>query len=229
MAKAIILSAGYGKRLRPLTEKCPKPLLKIGNETLLSNTINFLKKSGINEIVVNVHYLKDKIIEYINNNNNFNIDITIVEEKEKILDTGGGILNAINHLNESFFCINPDTIWNSSYINELKKMEEDFIKNKKKCSMLVVNKKKSLEKNFKGDFNLENNLVNRNDKKNLNYIYTGLQIIDSDIFSNIKEKVFSINKIWDQLIYSEELYGIESDIEFKHVSNFNFYNNLNIK
>jgi len=228
MTKAIILSAGYGKRLRPLTEKCPKPLLKIGDKTLLSNTINFLKQSGIKEIVINVHYLKDKIIEYINNNN-FNIDITVVEEKEKILDTGGGILNAINHFSGSFFCINPDTIWSSSYINELKKIEKDFIKNKKKCSILVVHKKKSLDKNFKGDFNLENNLINRNDKENLNYIYTGLQIIDPNIFSNIKEKVFSINKIWDQLIYNEELHGIESDIEFKHVSNLNFYNNLNIK
>ncbi len=228
MTKAIILSAGYGKRLRPLTEKYPKPLLKLGEETLLSNTINFLKKSGIKEIVINVHYLKDKIIEYINKNN-FNINITLVEEKEKILDTGGGVLNAINHFSESFFCINPDTIWSPNYINELKNMENDFIKNKKKCSMLVVHKKKSLDKSFKGDFNLDNNLINRNDKKNLNYIYTGLQIIDPNIFLNIKEKVFSINKIWDQLIYSGELYGIESNVEFKHVSNLSFYNSLNIK
>ncbi len=90
-------------------------------------------------------------------------------------------------------------------------------------------KKKSLDKSFKGDFNLDNNLINRNDKKNLNYIYTGLQIIDPNIFLNIKEKVFSINQIWDQLIYSGELYGIESNVEFKHVSNLSFYNSLNIK
>jgi len=225
MKKAIILAAGYGKRLRPLTEKCPKPLLKIGDQTLLSNTINFLKKSGVKQIIINVHYLKDKIIEYINKNN-FNIDIVIVEEKEKILDTGGGILNAIKYLDQSFFCINPDTIWGLNYINAIKKLEKDFVKNKKKCSILVVNKNKSLDKSFKGDFNLENNLVNRNDKKNLNYIYTGLQIIDPKIFSKIKERVFSMNKIWDQLIHSGELYGIESDINFQHVSNLNFYNNL---
>lgn len=225
MKKAIILAAGYGKRLRPLTEKCPKPLLKIGDQTLLSNTINFLKKSGVKQIIINVYYLKDKIIEYIKKNN-FNIDIIVVEEKEKILDTGGGILNAIEYFDQSFICINPDTIWGSNYIDLLKKLEEDFIKNKKKCCMLLVKKNKSIDKIIKGDFNLENNLINRKDKKNLNYIYTGLQIIDPKVFLNIKERVFSINKIWDQLINSEELYGIESDINFNHISNLNFYNHL---
>tara|TARA_B100000029_G_C17334439_1_gene872920 strand:- start:101 stop:799 length:699 start_codon:yes stop_codon:yes gene_type:complete len=226
MKKAIILAAGYGKRLRPLTEKCPKPLLKIGNQTLLSNTINFLKQSGVTQIIINVHYLKDRIIEYINKNN-FNVDIVIVEEKEKILDTGGGILNAIKYFDQSFICINPDTIWSLNYIDAIKKLEKDFIKNKKKCCMLVVKKNKSLDQSFDGDFNLENNLINRNNKKNLNYIYTGLQIIDPKAFLNIKEKVFSINKIWDQLICSGELYGVESDINFQHVSNLNFYKNLN--
>ena len=92
MIKAIILSAGFGKRLHPLTESCPKPLLKIGKETLLSNTINLLVQYEIKEVVINVHYLGDQIIEYINKKK-FNLGITIIDEKEKILDTGGGILN----------------------------------------------------------------------------------------------------------------------------------------
>ena len=104
MMKAMILSAGYGKRLLPLTKNCPKPLLKVGNETLLSNTIHFLEKFGIKKIIINVHYLSEKIIQYINKNK-FNSDITIIEEKEKILDTGGGILNALNHFNET--CMKP--------------------------------------------------------------------------------------------------------------------------
>ena len=121
MMEAMILSAGYGKRLRPLTENCPKSLLKIGEETLLSNTINFLKKSGVKKIVINVHYLGEQIIEYINKKN-FNLNITVINEKNKILDTGGGILNAIKYFKESFLCINPDTIWNSNHLKELKKM-----------------------------------------------------------------------------------------------------------
>ena len=83
----MILCAGYGKRLHPLTKQKPKPLLKIGHETLLSNTIKFLKFFGIKEIVINVHYLGNKIKDYIDKNK-FNLSITIIEEKENILDTG---------------------------------------------------------------------------------------------------------------------------------------------
>ena len=138
--KAMILAAGFGKRLNPLTQNCPKPLLKIGKATLLSNTINFLKESGIKKVVINVHYLGDQIIEYVNKKN-FKLDITMVNENEKILDTGGGILNALKYFNESFLCINPDTIWNLNYLEELRTMEKDFFINKKsKCCLLVVDK-----------------------------------------------------------------------------------------
>ena len=224
----MILCAGFGKRLRPITDNYPKPLLKIGEETLLSNTIKFLKNYGIKEAVINVHYLSEKIIKYVGENK-FDLDITIVNEKEKILDTGGGILNSIHFFNESFLCINPDTVWNLEYVKELKKMENKFLSSKKKCFMLVVDKLKSFDKNFKGDFNLEDNLISRKNKENLKYIYTGLQIIKPELFMNIKEKVFSINKIWDELIQKNELFGIVSNINFTHVSTLEIYKNLNIK
>ena len=226
MMKAMILCAGYGKRLLPLTQKYPKPLLKFGNETLLSNTLKFLKKFGIKEVVINVHYLAEQIINYINNNN-FDLTITIVNEKDNILDTGGGVLNAIHHFsNKPFLIINPDTIWNSNYLDELKVMEKDFFSNARKCSMLIIDKTKSFDKNFKGDFNLEKNLINRKNKNNLRYIYTGLQIIKPEVFFNLEKKFFSINKIWDQLIENKELQGIESNINFFHVSTFDVYNRL---
>tara|TARA_B100000029_G_scaffold448418_1_gene470928 strand:- start:1424 stop:2113 length:690 start_codon:yes stop_codon:yes gene_type:complete len=225
--KAMILSAGFGKRLLPLTLSCPKPLLKIGKETLLSNTINFLEHFGIKEIVINTHYLRDKIIDYINKKN-FNLKIITIEEKEKILDTGGGILNALKYFDESFLCINPDTIWNLDYLKDLKKMESNFFLKKQKCHLLVVDKTKSFDKNLKGDFNLKNDLIARENSDKLKYIYTGLQIINPDIFSNIKEEVFSINKIWDNLIKKNQLYGTDSNVEFLHVSNIDIYNELNV-
>jgi len=146
--KAMILAAGFGKRLNPLTLNIPKPLLKIGSETLLSNTVNFLENYGIKEVVINVHYFSDQIIEYVNKKK-FNLKITIVNEKEKILDTGGGVLNALKYFEESFVCINPDTIWNINYLEELKKMENNFFLNKEKCYLLIVNKKKVLIKILK--------------------------------------------------------------------------------
>jgi len=92
--------------------------------------------------------------------------------------------------------------------------------------MLVIDKLKSFDKSFKGDFNLENNLINKKNKSSLKYIYTGLQIIRPEVFSGLDLKVFSINKIWDILIKSEELYGIESNINFLHVSTLDIYKNL---
>ena len=225
--KAMILAAGFGKRIYPLTLKNPKPLLKIGNETLLSNALKFLELFGIKQAVINVHYLREQIVEYLDKSQ-FNLTINIVNEKDKILDTGGGVLNAIQHFsNEPFLIINPDTIWNSHYLEELRLMEKAFFENEKnKCSLLVVNKKKSFDQSFKGDFSLENNLINRKDKNNLNYIYTGLQIIKPEVFSSLDTKIFSINKIWDKLIESNELYGMESNIDFLHVSTLDIYKSL---
>ena len=161
--KAMILAAGFGKRMHPLTLDCPKPLLKIHEETLLSNTIKFLQKIGVKKIVINVHYLADQIIKYIGKKK-FNIEIIIEEEKDSILDTGGGILNVLNHfLNEPFITINPDTLWNSDYLKEFQLMEKVFFSNKdNSCCMLLVSKEKSFDKSLKGDFNLEKNLINRN-------------------------------------------------------------------
>ena len=228
--KAMILCAGYGKRLNPLTINCPKPLLKIGNETLLSNTIKFLEEYGIKHVVINVHYLAKQIVDYINKKK-FNLSITIVEEKNEILNTGGGVLNAIkNFSNETFLIINPDTIWNLDYLKELKLMEKSFFSNDNyKCSMLVINKAKSFDQNFKGDFNLKNNLISRENKNDLKYIYTGLQIIQPNVFNGLDTKVFSINKIWDKLIQNNELSGTESNIKFLHVSTLDVYKSLSEK
>ena len=225
--KAMILAAGFGKRIHPLTLNCPKPLLRIGNETLISNTLKFLELNEIKEVVINVHYLGEQIINYIQNNK-FNLNIKIVKEEDKILDTGGGILNAIQYLSDSpFLAINPDTIWSSNYLEEIKLMEKLFFQNiKNKCSLLVVKKEKSFDKSFKGDFNLKNNLLNRSQKDNFEYIYPGVQIIKPEVFSNLNEKVFSINKIWDNLIKNNELSGLESKNDFLHVSTLDIYKDL---
>jgi len=225
--KAMILAAGFGKRIHPLTLDCPKPLLRFGNDTLLSNTFKFLEMIGISDAVINVHYLGEQIIDYINKKK-FNLNIKIVQENKKILDTGGGVLNAINNFsNEPFLIINPDTIWHSDYLKEVKILEKVFFKNKnEKCLLLVVNKKKSFDHTFKGDFDLKNNLINRHNKKILNYIYTGLQIVKPNVFYGFNAEVFSINKIWDKLIKNNELRGVESNIDFLHVSTLNIYKSL---
>ena len=112
---ALILCAGFGKRLNPITLNTPKPLLEIKDVSMLERCINLIEKLGIQKILINTFYLKDQFSVFLNSKN-FNIDIKIIEDGEHILDTGGGIQNMIKDSNENDFLIfNPDTVWNNNY------------------------------------------------------------------------------------------------------------------
>ena len=221
---ALVLCAGYGKRLNPLTLKSPKPLLKLNNLTLLENTINLIKKLGINEIKLNTFYLKDQIKIFIEEKN-FDVKIEIIEDGNEILDTGGGIFNMINSLNEENFVVfNPDTVWSIDYLNCIKEMENFYFSKKIQNILMVVNKDLSFDKNLKGDFDLLDNQIN---KKKLNqYIFTGCQIINKKVFTSIKNKSFSILQIWNDLIKENKLYGYESKNKFYHITDLEIYNKL---
>ena len=223
--KAIILSAGYGKRLNPMTLSKPKPLLEINKKTLLENTIHILEKFGIEEIVINTHYLSDQINTFIDNKK-FSSKIFLIEEHEKILDTGGGVLNAAQKFNnDPFFVFNPDTIWSQPYLDDFKVMEKQYFNNDYKSVLLVVDKTKSFDKTMKGDFNLKENILDRNVNEK-RYIYTGSQILSNSVFKNKKIEPFSMNLIWDLLIKNKELLGVKSKQEFLHVTNLKIYNQL---
>ena len=221
---ALVLCAGYGKRLNPLTLKNPKPLLKLNNLTLLENTINLIKKLGINDIKLNTFSLKDQIKIFIEEKN-FDVKIKIIEDGNEILDTGGGIFNMINSLNEeNFMVFNPDTVWSIDYLNCIKEMENFYFSKKIQNILMVVNKDLSFDKNLKGDFDLLDNQIN---KKKLNqYIFTGCQIINKKVFASIKNKSFSILQIWNDLIKENKLYGYESKNKFYHVTDLEIYNKL---
>ena len=223
--KAIILSAGYGKRLNPMTLSKPKSLLEINKKTLLENTIHILENFGIKEIVINTHYLSDQINTFIDNKK-FSSKIFLIKEHEKILDTGGGVLNAAKKFNnDPFFVLNPDTIWFQSYLDDFKTMEEQYFNNDYKGVLLVVDKTKSFDKTMKGDFNLKENIIDRNVNEK-RYIYTGSQILSNSVFKNKKIEPFSMNLIWDLLIKNKELLGVKSKQEFLHVTNLKIYNQL---
>ena len=123
---ALILCAGFGKRLNPITLNTPKPLLKIDDLTLLDHCIKLIIELDIKKILINTFHLKEKIYEFIKNHN-YKVDIEVVEDGSTILDTGGGILNLINKSNDKNFLIfNPDTIWNKKYVEEVNGMIEFF-------------------------------------------------------------------------------------------------------
>ena len=221
---ALILCAGRGRRLKPITLKKPKPLLELSNITLLENTINLIKKLGIKKIFLNTFYLKDQVKNYLNDKN-FNIAIEIIEDGEEILDTGGGIRNMMSKSDErNFFVFNPDTIWNSNYLNCIRDMDKFFENNKIKNILLVVNKKLSFDKKLNGDFNLNKNLLTKNQENE--YIYTGCQIISKTLLNDMKKKIFSITEIWNELIKKNNLFGFDCGNKFYHLTNLEIYNQL---
>ena len=218
----MILAAGLGKRMQPITLKTPKPLIQIGNKNLLERAIELLINHGIEEIVINVHHLPDQIKDFINKKK-YKVRITISYEKDKLLDTGGGILHATKSFKKPFLAINPDTIWSKVYYSELKDLEDLYFKKKKPC-LLLVNKNLSFDSSFKGDFNLHDGVITRDN--NNEFIFTGLQILDESVFSSIKDKIFSMNKIWDYLIEEDSLFGNESQQKFYHLNTKDMYDKI---
>ena len=221
---ALILCAGYGKRLHPLTLKVPKPLLKLNNTTFLEKAISLTKNLGIKKIKLNTFYLKEQIKKFIDNLN-LDLDIEIVEDGSKILDTGGGILNMIKKSNEeNFLVLNPDTLWSDHYVNSIKEMEKIYFNKKLKNILLVVNKSLSFDDSLKGDFNFLNNKLKKGEIND--FIYTGCQIIKKSLFSKIDNESFSILDIWNKLLIDENLFAYESKNKFYHVTNLEIYQKL---
>ncbi len=218
----MILAAGLGKRMQPLTLKTPKPLLEINNLTLLERAINLLINHGVQEISINVHYLPDQIESFINKKK-YPAKITISNE-ENLLDTGGGVLKGTQNFEDnSFFVINPDTIWGKHYLEELKTLEEIYFKGNRP-TLLVVNKKLSIDSSFKGDFNLNNKKITKDDENQ--FIFTGLQITNRSFLIGEKSKVFSMNKVWNKLLKDRNLLGLESNQKFYHLNTFNMYKKI---
>ena len=220
---AMILAAGLGTRMKPLTLETPKPLIKIGSKNLLERSINLLESYGIEKIIINVHHLANQIEKFILNIKT-NVKIDISNEKNLLLDTGGGVKEGTKIFDKKpFFILNPDTLWLSNYLDEMKSLEKIFFKGKKP-SLLLVNKKLSFDTSFKGDFNLKDNIVSKDIENN--FIFTGLQLIDRNCLNMISKKVFSMNEVWDKLIKENKLYGFESKQKFYHLNTENMYNKI---
>ena len=221
---ALILCAGYGRRLHPLTLSEPKPLLKINEITLLENCINLIDSLEIKKVIINTFYLQNKIEDFLSLKK-FDLDIKIINDGKVILNTGGGVLNMMNSSSESNFLVfNPDTVWNKNYKKHIRNMEKLFFSNQIKNILLLVNQNLSFDKKLKGDFNLIENKIEKNIQNNL--IFTGCQIINKDLFKSHSNYNFPISEIWNKLINKKELYGYESLENFYHITNLEVYEEL---
>jgi len=221
---ALILCAGFGNRLNPVTLNTPKPLLKLKDVTILETCVNLIIKLGIKKILLNTFYLGNQISEFIQNKK-FPIEIQVIQDGNKILNTGGGILNMIkNSQDENFIIFNPDTLWDQNYVNEINKMKNLYFSKKLNNILLCINKNLSFDKSLNGDFELINDLLKKS--KDNNFIFIGCQILNRSLFKKYKVCNFSISEIWNELLRKNKLNGFESFNKFYHLTNLETFNKL---
>ena len=222
---AIILCGGFGKRLNPITLKTPKPLIELKNITMLENCINTIIDLKIKKVLINIFHLGEQISNFIKEKK-FPIDIEIIKDGDKILNTGGGILNMMNcSQDENFLIFNPDTLWKKDYVSEINKMESYYFQNNLDNILLVVNKRLSFDEKLKGDFNMIDNILKKKDGDR-NFIYIGCQILNKNLFRQYKVESFPINEIWNSLLIQEKLNGLESLNKFYHLTNLETFKKL---
>lgn len=224
--RAIVLAAGFGKRVQPLTNVTPKPLLKINNISLLENTLNFLKKFGVKSFAINTHHLGDQIISFAESNKN-KYDIKIFKEKD-ILGTGGGIRNALDFFQDKpFISINSDTIWSDEYLNPLKNLYKNFTQYNVNSGLLMIKIENSFDKTLKGDFAIKSApFLFRQPGDTNNLIFTGCQIINPVLLKDKKNENFSIQPVWDEAIAGKKMVGEVAQNIFYHVTDLSVYEKL---
>lgn len=213
--KAMIFAAGLGTRLKPFTNNHPKALAVVNGKPLLQRNIEYLKSFGINEIVINVHHFADQIIEFLEDNNYFGIEITISDETDQVLETGGGLVKAKANFEEDFLVMNVDILTDLNLANFIKAHQEN-----KALVTLAVSDRNSSRKLF---FNEQNELKGWRNLKTEEEIkavdsldnckdlaFSGIHVISPTLFDKITEKgKFSIMKVYMDLMKTESIIGFD--------------------
>ena len=224
---AMILAAGYGKRLKLITKKIPKPLVKVYDKPLLSYAIDSLYALGIEKIIINTHYKAGLIKDYIISN--YKSSKIVLTYEPRLLNTGGGVKNVLKYIKENMILvINCDTFWNKKTRSDLKNLLLTHNNSLYKCSLLLsdLNKSFGIENN-KGDFLFKNKHVLRNYLYNKGFIYSGAQIIDKSILNLLSKNVFSFNEIWDSLIKEKKITAVLMKSDLLHLGTTKSFNFLN--
>ncbi|GEM52897.1 nucleotidyltransferase family protein [Empedobacter brevis] len=213
--KAMIFAAGLGTRLKPFTENHPKALALVNGKPLLQRNIEYLRAAGINEIVINVHHFADQIMVFLEENNYFGIEITISDETDQVLETGGGLVKAKANFDEDFLVMNVDILTDLNLTELIKSHQENnalvtlAVSDRNSSRKLYFNEQNEL----KGWRNLktEEEIKAVNSLDNLrNLAFSGIHVIHPNLFDKITEKgKFSIMKVYMDLMKTESILGFD--------------------
>lgn len=214
----MILAAGYGKRMRPITANIPKPLVKVAGKTLLQNLLDLVLQLNCKEIIVNTHYKHQMIYDFIKNN--YDSKAVVISYEKKLLDTGGGVKNALPlFTNNEVLILNSDIFWMPDNFQDIKNLIQNY-KTEQRCKLLLVSQEKAHGMyNDKGDFIIYKGLVKRYKRNQKIYFYSGAQIISLDVLAKYKKESFSFNLVWDQLINNQLVFGEVMKSDWYHIGN----------
>lgn len=205
--KAIVLAAGLGKRMRPITDHLPKPLIKIAGKPMIDHALDRLRDAGINDVIVNVHYLADQIAAHVIQRTDVRIQIS--DERSLLLETGGGAKKALPFFNnQPFLTMNSDCLWTESNCNNLKSMLVHWNEQTMDMLLLIVRRENTLGYDGQGDFNCdERGQLTRRSLPTADFVYAGAAILKPELLTDTPEGPFSLNLLFDRAIARGRLFG----------------------
>jgi MurNAc alpha-1-phosphate uridylyltransferase len=216
--KAMVLAAGLGVRMRPLTDKMPKPLVQVAGRTLLDHVLDKLGDAGANEAVVNVHYLPDQIIGHVAGRTRPRVIIS--DERHHVLGTGGGVVKALPLLGPApFFLVNADTLWIDGVRPNLARLAETFDASRMDILLLMAPTTSSIGYGGSGDYAMlpDGALRKRREHQVVPFVYAGAAIMSPSLFANAPAGEFSLTKMFDAANEQERLFGLRLDGVWMHV------------
>ena len=204
---AMILAAGLGKRMRPLTSTRPKPMVKVWGKPLIDHALDRLADAGVANAVVNVHYLPDSLEAHVLERDR--PKCTISDERELLLETGGGMVRALPLLPDPFFCLNSDNLWLEGPVDCFRELSNLWDPQRMDALLLMVSHARSLNYRGLGDFHLDpaGKVSRRRGNRVAPFIYTGIQLVSHRLLRDAPEGPFSTNVLWDRAIAEGRLYG----------------------
>jgi len=216
--KAMVLAAGLGLRMRPLTDRLPKPLVRVADRALLDHALDKLADADVGQAVVNVHYLPDQIIEHVAGRTR--PKVTISDERDRVLGTGGGVVKALPLLGDApFFHLNADTMWIDGVRPNLNRMAEAFDPAQMDILLLMAPTTTSIGYSGRGDYSMLPNgaLRRRREQQVVPFVYAGAAILSPSLFVDAPKGEFSLTKIFDRANEQERLFGLRLDGVWMHV------------
>lgn len=215
---AMILAAGLGKRMQPLTETVPKPMVRLAGRALIDHVLDRLVDAGITKAVVNVHYLADQLEAHVSQRRMPLIAIS--DERDVLLETGGGVVRALPLIGDAPFIIhNSDSVWIEPATSNIVRMLEKWDAGRMDSLLLLAPTATSLGYDGRGDFDLQfdGRLRRRPMSGTAPYVFAGVSIIRPAMFRGEAERPFSLNRVWDRAIDAGRLYGLVLDGQWMHV------------